>query len=192
MGLLGAKMKGMCRITARGTTVAMAAFLLLSGIGDGPGRLMAQSGAARSGNLFERPSANRAAEPSVVYLYPGQANVAAGRSASLELHFRVAPGLHINSHRPLDKFLIPATLTFPEGSGVRLVEAVYPSGSPYTSPLDGHTRLDVYSGDFVVQAKIVASPGAHLVEAVLRYQACDNSQCQPPRKAVAAIDVVGK
>jgi hypothetical protein len=44
----------------------------------------------------------------------------------------------------------------------------------------------------VVQARIVASPGDHLVEAKLRYQACDNNACMPPRTITVAIDVVGK
>jgi hypothetical protein len=44
----------------------------------------------------------------------------------------------------------------------------------------------------VIQARIVATAGNHLVEAKLRYQACDNNACMPPKTIVVAMDVVGK
>ena len=48
------------------------------------------------------------------------------------------------------------------------------------------------TGEFVIQARIVAAPGDHLVEAKLRYQACDKNACMPPRTITVAIDVIGK
>jgi hypothetical protein len=62
----------------------------------------------------------------------------------------------------------------------------------FTLPLDPNTKLSVYSGEFTVQARIVAVPGNHLVEARLRYQACDNNACMPPKTITAAIEVIGK
>ena len=53
-------------------------------------------------------------------------------------------------------------------------------------------KLSVYTGEFVVQARIKAAPGDHLVEAKLRYQACDRNACMPPKTITAAIDVIGK
>jgi hypothetical protein len=38
----------------------------------------------------------------------------------------------------------------------------------------------------------VATAGNHLVEAKLRYQACDNNQCLPPKTITVAIDVISK
>jgi hypothetical protein len=37
---------------------------------------------------------------------------------------------------------------------------------------------------------LTAQKGDHLVQGALRYQACDNSTCFPPRKAPVAIDVI--
>jgi len=61
-----------------------------------------------------------------------------------------------------------------------------------TLPLDPKTKLSVYTGEFIIQARIVASAGEHLVEARLHYQACDNNACMPPKTITAAIDVIGK
>jgi DsbC/DsbD-like thiol-disulfide interchange protein len=133
-----------------------------------------------------------APKPAVVFLYPEQVTVPAGKPTTIALHFRIAPGLHINSHTPSQEELIPTTLTIPPDSGVRLVSAVYPPGTDFTLPLDPNTKLSVYSGEFIIQARIVAASGGHLVEATLRYQACDNNACMPPKTITAAIDVIGK
>jgi DsbC/DsbD-like thiol-disulfide interchange protein len=133
-----------------------------------------------------------ASKSAVVFLYPEQVTVPAAKLTTIVLHFRIAPGLHINSHTPSQAELIPTTLTIPADSGVRLEGAVYPPGTDFTLPLDPATRLSVYSGEFIIQARIIATLGDHLVEARLRYQACDNTACMPPRTIIAAIDVSGK
>lgn len=128
----------------------------------------------------------------VTYLFPEQVTVKAGIPSTIALHFRVAEGLHINSHTPTDEFLIPTTLTFPGGSGVKLLSASYPAGIVMALPIDPTTKLSVYTGEFVIQARLVAAAGNHLIEGQLRYQACDNNQCLPPKTAIVAIDVIGK
>jgi hypothetical protein len=50
----------------------------------------------------------------------------------------------------------------------------------------------VYNGDFAIQARIVSTPGNHLIEAKLHYQACNETQCLPPKSIPVAIDVIGK
>ena len=130
--------------------------------------------------------------PAVQYLFPEQITVPAGKPTAVELHFRVAPGLHINSHTPRDKYLIPTTITVPESSGVSLANAVYPEGEDFVLPADPGNKLSVYTGEFVVKAHLVARPGDHLVQARLRYQACDNNECMPPKTATVVIDVIGK
>src|SRR5580698_6710883 len=72
----------------------------------------------------------------VEYMYPEQVTVAAGKASDVSLHFRVAEGLHINSNKPKDDFLIPTTFLIPEGSGVRLETANYPSGTDFTLQSD--------------------------------------------------------
>lgn len=128
----------------------------------------------------------------VQYLFPEQATVVAGKASPVVLHFKVAPGLHVNSHTPSEDYLIPTSFSIPEGSGVRLLSASYPAGTAIALPADPKTKLNVYTGEFAIQARIVSTPGNHLVEAKLRYQACDQSQCMPPKTITVAIDVIGK
>ena len=128
----------------------------------------------------------------VEYLFPEQVTVATGKPSDVALHFRIAPGLHINSHTPKDEFLIPTTFSMPDGLGVRLDKVSYPDGKEFTLPADPATKLSVYTEDFVIQARIVAAAGNHLVEAKLHFQACDKNVCLPPKTIPVAIDVIGK
>lgn len=128
----------------------------------------------------------------VQYLFPEQVTVAAGKASPVALHFRIEQGMHINSHTPSDEFLIPTVFSIPDGEAVKLESANYPGGTNITLSADPKTKLNVYSGEFVIQAKIVAKPGNHLMQGKLRYQACNNSQCLPPRTITVPIDVIAK
>ena len=48
-----------------------------------------------------------------------------------------------------------------------------------TLPADPKTKLNVYTGDFTIEARLVASAGNHLVQAKLRYQACNDQPVSP-------------
>ena len=128
----------------------------------------------------------------VEYMFPEQVTVPAGKASDVSLHFRIAQGLHINSHMPKDEFLIPTTFSIPDGLGVRLDKVSYPDGKEFTLPADPSSKLSVYTDEFVIQARIVAAAGNHLVEAKLHFQACDKEVCLPPKTIPVAIDVIGK
>jgi hypothetical protein len=133
----------------------------------------------------------------VQYLFPEQMSVPAGKLSPVILHFRVAQGLHINSHTPSDKFLIPTDFSIPDGmrpdgTGVRLNAVAYPLGTTISLAFDPSTKLSVYTGEFAIQARIEATPGNHLVQGKLHYQACDQNQCMPPKTIDVPIDVIGK
>ena len=167
-------------MNARNTKIALAAALALA------------STLAFGQEPLINSAPRSAATPAVIFLFPEQVTVPAGKPTTVALHFRIAPGLHINSHTPRQEELIPTAYSIPASSGVRLVSAVYPPGADFTLPLDPNTKLSVYSGEFTIKARIMAKPGDHLVEATLRYQACDNNACMPPKTITAAIDVIGK
>ena len=140
----------------------------------------------------EKTGRTGAKAEAVQYLYPEQLSVPAGTSTAVALHFRIRQGLHINAHQPKDEYLIPTTLSIPDSSGVRLESARYPAGKEFTLPVDPSTKLIVYTGEFAIEAQIVVQPGDHMVEAKLRYQACDDNACLPPKTITVPIDVVGK
>jgi hypothetical protein len=142
--------------------------------------------------LFRDPNRPAPKHEQVVYLYPEQLTLPAGRAQQDTLHFRIAPGLHINSHTPREKSLIPTELSIPTGAGVTLQSARYPDGVDFVLPADPTQKLSVYTGDFAIDARLVAAPGDHLVQARLHFQACDENACMPPRTITAAIDVIAK
>jgi cytochrome c biogenesis DsbD-like protein len=143
-----------------------------------------------SPNAPNRPAI--AKTDAVRYLFPEQVTIPAGKPSQVALHFRVGQGLHINSHTPSEEYLIATDFSIPDGSGARLAAASYPAGTIISLPFDPKTKLSVYTGDFIIQARVVASPGNHLVQAKLHFQACDQNQCLPPKTINVPIDVIGK
>jgi hypothetical protein len=122
----------------------------------------------------------------VVYAAEPQA-VPTGRQAILDLSFHVLNGFHVNSHTPSSEFLIPTRLDLQPAPGVSPGALVYPPGKLYTLPADPTEKLDVYTGDFHVKLPVLASPGPHELKALLKYQACDNAACYPPKTLSIAI-----
>jgi hypothetical protein len=142
--------------------------------------------------LIDSPNRSITKTATVQYLFPEQVSVPAGKPSSVSLHFRVAQGFHINSHAPKEDYLIPTTFSIPADSGVQLASATYPAGTEITLPFDPDTKLSVYTGEFAIQARIVAERGNHLVQATLHYQACDKDACMPPKTITVPIDVIGQ
>jgi hypothetical protein len=140
----------------------------------------------------DMPNRSIARSAAVEYLFPEQVTVPADKASPVALHFRIGQGLHINSHSPREEYLIPTTFSIPEASGVRLDGATYPAGTDFTLPVDPKTKLSVYTGEFAIQTRIVATRGNHMVEAKLRFQACDQNACMPPKTITVPIDVIGK
>jgi len=141
-------------------------------------------------SIAPRPSVLKT--DAVEYTYPEQVTVPAGKASPVALHFRIKQNLHINSHKPRAEYLIPTVFSIPDSSGVRLADATYPAGTDFSLPAAPDEKLLVYAGEFVIEAKIVATTGNHLVEAKLRYQACDQNECLPPKTITVPIDVIGK
>jgi hypothetical protein len=129
------------------------------------------------------------AKPKAYVLYAAEPEtVAAGKHAVVELRFHVVEGYHINSHTPKSEWLIPTVVKLDAADGVTAGTVEYPAGKEYSFSFDPKEKLDVYSGDFTVKVPVVAAAGEHTVAGTLRYQACDNAACYPPRNlAVKAV-----
>jgi hypothetical protein len=128
----------------------------------------------------------------VQYLFPEQVSVTAGKDSVVDLHFKVNPGMHINSHAPREKWLIATRLIVVETPAMKVGPVEFPDGTDYTLAAVPKDKLSVYTGEFVVRAHIEAKAGQHLFEGALRYQACDTNSCYPPREAPIAMDVIAK
>jgi hypothetical protein len=121
-------------------------------------------------------------------------SVAPGKKASIEFPFEVGAGYHVNSHQPTSEELIPTQLVFTAPSDLVISGLQYPAGELMSFPFDPSVKLSVYSGSFVIKASLLApakvATGAHTIHGELRYQACDNRACYPP-KSLPVDFVVG-
>ncbi|MGA2896537.1 MAG: protein-disulfide reductase DsbD N-terminal domain-containing protein [Acidobacteriaceae bacterium] len=133
------------------------------------------------------------AKPKSTVLYAAEPqSVPAARSSLLELRFQIVPGFHINSHTPNSQFLIPTALTLQPADGVKLGAPQYPAGVPFSFPFDPGVKVDVYSGSFTVKLPVVATAGDHAIDGTLKYQACDNASCYPPKTLPVRIVFTAK
>jgi DsbC/DsbD-like thiol-disulfide interchange protein len=110
----------------------------------------------------------------------------------VELHFRVVEGFHVNSHTPKSELLIPTKITLQPATGVKAEDVQYPAGTAYSFSFDPGEKLDVYSGPFTVKLPVMAEAGTHIVDGTLRYQACDNAACYPPKSLPVQVIFTAK
>ena len=119
--------------------------------------------------------------------------VARGKAAKVNLDFRVVHGFHINSNTPHSEFLIPTTLKLDAPTDIAVGKVVYPEGKDLSFPFSPDEKLNVYSGDFTVALNIhplhTVVPGKYAFHGTLKYQACDNAQCYPPKQLPVAFEV---
>lgn len=116
----------------------------------------------------------------------------AGKNSALVLRFQVNEGFHVNSHTPKSELLIPTNLTFQPSVGVKASAAEYPAGTSYSFSFEPNEKLDVYTGTFTVKVPVVAEAGSHTLNGTLRYQACDNAACYPPKSLPVQVLVTAK
>lgn len=119
--------------------------------------------------------------------------VAAGTSKTVELPFRVAPGYHINSHKPNSELLIPTVLSVDPPTNIAVAKVTYPAGRDRGFAFSPDEKLNVYTGDFALTALVrpdrTTPAGTFRVKGTLKYQACDDRACYPPGKVPVAFDV---
>lgn len=125
-------------------------------------------------------------KPPEVHATPvGKIQVARGTMTIVPLTFHLTPGYHINSNVPRSDLLIPTVLTLEAPSPQVSIRLSYPKGEDVAFDFDPGNKLSVYSGEFTINARIrptrAAKPGVHTVRGTLKYQACDDRSCFPPK-----------
>ncbi len=92
-------------------------------------------------------------------------------------------GYHVNSDKPADDYLIPLRLTW-SAAPFEAGGAIYPKPKMEKYSFSS-TPLSVFTGDFdiVTRLKIPASvpQGPGVLVGKLRYQACNDNSCLPPK-----------
>jgi hypothetical protein len=131
------------------------------------------------------PSVSVAPIPSMV--------IKRGGKAALDIELRVNRGFHINSNKPNDELLLPTVVHLDPPQGIMIVNVQYPEGEQLSLPMIGNQKLSVYSGTFEVKAEVripsSAPLGTQRVHGSVKYQACDNRQCFPPKTTPLEFDV---
>lgn len=122
---------------------------------------------------------------------PERLTVTAGKTAEVKLSAQLKDGYHANSNTPSDDYLIPMRLTWSK-SALETGDVVYPTPKMEKYSFSDKP-LSVYTGSFeiVTHFKVDkdAMPGPAVVSAKLRYQACTDRMCLPPKTVDVALPV---
>ena len=114
---------------------------------------------------------------------PEKVTARVGSTVAVKLSLELRSGYHCNSNKPNDDYLIPLKLTWAAGP-LESPEVVYPA--PQLEKYSfSETPLSVYTGNFelTTKFKVAASgtPGMGTATGKLRYQACTDRMCLPPK-----------
>jgi len=115
----------------------------------------------------------------------------AGSTLEAKLNFELRTGYHVNSNKPAEEYLIPLRLTWnasPLGAG----EVTYPK--PLMERYSfSKVPLSVYSGEFSLSTSFAVPastpPGPVTLTGKLRYQACNDRMCLPPKNLDVKLEV---
>lgn len=106
------------------------------------------------------------------------------RTVEVKIAVQLRDGYHVNSNSPNDEYLIPLRLRWDETGPLKAVEVIYPT--PELRKYNFSSKpLSVFTGDFSILTRFKATADAPLgpgaLAGRLRYQACDEESCLPPR-----------
>jgi len=151
----------------------------------GPLLLIAMLAHAQDAPTLKGPTVTVAPAPLVT--------VQQGKSGTVPLSFRVEHGYHINSNKPKSEFLIPTALKVDATTDIVIGRITYPDGKDMSFAFAPDEQLNVYTGDFelgvLVRPLQSVQPGKYMVRGKLKYQACDNAACYPPKQLPVSFAV---
>jgi cytochrome c biogenesis DsbD-like protein len=130
---------------------------------------------------------------SVTFEPPPISSVYRGRPSAIELQFRINPGYHINSNQPKQEYLKKTELKLDPPTDIAISKVTYPAGEDRSFPFAPDEKLNVYTGDFAVNVTVrplkTVMPARYAVHGILKYQACDNAACYPPKQLPVSFEV---
>ncbi|HEY7353141.1 MAG TPA: protein-disulfide reductase DsbD domain-containing protein [Terriglobales bacterium] len=116
-----------------------------------------------------------------------------GHPGTVQLEFRVARGFHINSNKPSQEYLKKTELKLDAPTDIVIGRITYPQGEDHSFPFAPKEKLNVYTGEFgigvMVRPLSTVLPAKYAVHGFLKYQACDNAACYPPRQLPVSFEV---
>lgn len=110
----------------------------------------------------------------------GSVQKRSGEAVEGTLVATIPPTWHINSAKPLDEFAIPTVITL-DPATAELVSAQYPAHELKSFAFSGGSQVAVYEGTIRIPFRAKLKAGASEIRATLRYQACNDRVCLPPK-----------
>jgi len=115
---------------------------------------------------------------------PATLEVHPGGSARAAITVRLPEGFHMNSDQPRDPNLIPITVSMEAVPAVASAQAAFPDAVDLKQEGEP-VPLRVFEREFAIGIQLAVAPdaaiGSHRVPLRVRYQACDDKVCYPPR-----------
>lgn len=123
-------------------------------------------------------------------ILPETSRLVTGQSTRLAIRLEIAPGWHINSNQPPDEMLVPTELELSADPGVTFGQLRFPRAEQKSFSFS-ETPLAVFEGTVLVFGSLSLPPdfnqdSVHLT-ARLRFQACNDQLCLPPREVTASL-----
>jgi Disulphide bond corrector protein DsbC len=122
---------------------------------------------------------------------PSRLTAKRGTATEAKIAVTLQEGYHVNSNTPSESYLIPLKLTWTPGP-LEPVTVVYPKPRMEKYQFSA-TPLSVYTGNFDLVSKFKAPAAAESGPAImvgkLRYQACNNNACFPPKTVEVKLPV---
>ncbi|HTP31493.1 MAG TPA: protein-disulfide reductase DsbD domain-containing protein [Candidatus Acidoferrales bacterium] len=122
------------------------------------------------------------------YLTIGEpAKIAGKRGAAVQTKIPVSirEGFHVNSNTPSEEYLIPLKLTWTSTGALEGGSVTYPKPLMEKFDFSDGKPISVFMGNFdlVASFKVAANApaGPGIAAGKLRYQACSNKACYPPK-----------
>ena len=113
-----------------------------------------------------------------------------GEAAKGSIVLSIPGGLHVNSNRPASEYSIPTVVTVRGPRGVRVTGVTYPRGKNRKFQFS-ENLINVYEGrvNFPFRVTVPANFRGNSVRltANVRYQACTDEVCYPPRTKTVVI-----
>lgn len=116
--------------------------------------------------------------------------ITAGRTAKATVYLNIPAGLHVNSNRPGSEYAIATRVTARSTGGVRIGPVSYPRGKNRKFEFSADT-INVYEGRtaFTFNVTVPANYKKYsvVVTVSVRYQACTDEVCYPPKTKTARL-----
>ncbi len=106
-----------------------------------------------------------------------------GRVVKAHVMMEIPSGLHVQSNKPLDKFLIATKLDVETPAGMRVGPITYPRALMRNLKFS-KGKVAVYEGQAPIRFSVTVpagySGGSGEIRGKLRFQACNDEACFPP------------